>query len=313
MSSNIETFAIVGAGFGLYGYLPALVRVLGAGLILPEKYRGIISSRRELKQFDRHIDWQPSIAVALKKATGVVIAIPPKAQLELMQEILSLENIKKIIIEKPVAPNVDDATQLVEGIVLKSKKFRVGYTFIYSDWYPLLRELIANHPCKLKIIWRFKADHIVTCKETWKRYHSLGGGVLRFYGIHLIAVLASLGYEIVINSALKENIRDQPSSWEALFSGKNLPRCEVSVSINSDRNDFLIEGVDKDNRQRTFYSAGTPFFLSKNTGDQDVRVPILEGLIKTFEFDDFEYISLYRSINNLWKKVELSSEIQVVK
>jgi len=41
---------------------------------------------------------------------------------------------------------------------------------------------------------QLKADHFKNNKDNWKRDHKQGGGPLRFYGIHLIAVLAELGY-----------------------------------------------------------------------------------------------------------------------
>jgi hypothetical protein len=300
-------FTIVGGGFGLYGYLPALFNVYGRGIILPEIYRKTIAFREELRQFDEQIQWEHSVESALLKSSGVVIATPPQAQIELVQKILSLDNIKKIVIEKPVAPNVDAAIQLFDNEVFKSKKIRVGYTFIYSDWYPFLRNLVGNSANTVKIVWNFEAHHMASSKETWKRYHSLGGGVLRFYGIHIIAVLASLGYKTVSSSILEESISNQPIGWEAVFGGNALPPCRISISINSNINEFKIIEIDKDGSEQPFYFAANPFSSVNSKQGQDVRVPILESLIRTFELNDHYYSSLYREINSLWNKVEHSS------
>ena len=302
-------FTIVGGGFGLYGYLPALFNIFGGGIILPEVYRKIVTSRVELRQFDEQIQWEHSVESALLKSAGVVIATPPLAQIELLREILILDNIKEIVIEKPVAPTVDAAIQLFDNEALKLKRIRVGYTFIYSDWYPLLRKVVENSPNAIKIIWNFEADHIAKNKETWKRYHSLGGGVLRFYGIHIIAVLASLGYETVIRSNLEEIISNQPIGWEAVFHGNALPKCNISISINSNKNEFMIIDIHKNGSEKPSYLAATPFDSPKNNQSQDVRVPILESLIRTFDFEDYRYSLLYREINSLWNKVELSSAL----
>lgn len=309
MQINSNIFTIVGGGFGLYGYLPALFGVFGGGVILPEKYRKTINSRVELKQFDDQILWVPSIEIALKKSSGVIIAIPPRFQFELVQNILNLDNIQRLIIEKPVAPTVDSAIQLFDNAMLKSKKIRVGYTFIYSDWYDLLKKLTEHSSHKIEIVWTFKADHIIKHKETWKRYHSRGGGVLRFYGIHLIAVLASLGYKTVGNSYLEEIANDQPIHWEAIFREDNMPQCKISISINSDNNEFSINRIDEKNHQRSFYFATNPFLDTKYIGNQDIRVPVLERLIRTLELDDFNYISIYQKTNSLWNKVELANNL----
>lgn len=309
MGKGIESFTIVGGGFGLYGYLPALFNVFGGGIILPEIYRKIINSRSELKQFEGLIEWVHSTESALLKSAGVVIAITPRAQLQMVQEIFNLDNVKKIIIEKPVAPTIDEAIKIFDNPILERKKIRVGYTFIYANWYPLLMGLVTRSSSAIKIVWNFKADHIAKCKETWKRYHSMGGGVLRFYGIHLIAVLASLGYETVSRCRLEEIITNQPTDWEAAFCGNTLPQCIVSVSINSNNNEFMIIEIDKDGCEKPFYFTSTPFYNDNFIHGQDTRIHLLESLIKTFNYEDYYFNSLYQKINNLWNKVELSSVI----
>ena len=304
MHNDSEVFAVVGGGFGLYGYLPALIRIFGGRIVLHDKYRNVINSREELIQFNEFIEWQPSIEDLLQKATGLVIAIPPSAQFELVKKIAGLVNIKKLVLEKPLAPCPNSSAELVEVVLSQSKKLRVGYTFVYTTWYPLLKALMVQTTGELRIIWKFKANHISIQKETWKRYHSLGGGVVRFYGIHLISVLALLGFTNVIFSNLHQECNDQPTVWNAEFAGQVVPKCEILVSIESDDDLFVIESTDKAGNQMVYYSETTPFDSKTSSTNQDVRVPVLEKILRSFDDDDLGYANHYSLTNDLWRKVE---------
>ncbi|WP_175625565.1 MULTISPECIES: Gfo/Idh/MocA family oxidoreductase [Oxalobacteraceae] len=298
-------FTIVGAGFGLYGYLPAVINVSRNKVVLAEQYRQTIESRPELEQYKESIEWRPSIAEAFSLASAAIIAIPPLAQGKLVEQALSVKGIKKLIIEKPILPRPDDSSALTETIITKSKRFRVGYSFLYTDWYKELKKKLQSPAFSLRIIWSFKADHFFRDKETWKRYHSAGGGALRFYGIHVIATLASLGYREVIFSRLEGETPDQPESWSACFTGRTLPPCEVYVSTNADQSIFHVETLEPDGGMSLIHRENSPFAVSRTSQGQDGRVPVLERLIHSFAHDDDEYIGLYQATNDLWKRAEL--------
>jgi predicted dehydrogenase len=299
-------FTIVGGGFGLYGYLPAILNVTSDRVVvLAEKYRKVIESRPELSFCMDRIEWCPSIPDALSVASGAVIAIPPLAQKELVGNILTNKKIKKLIIEKPICPEPNDSISLTSALLVQSKHFRVGYTFLYTDWY---RDLQANlwHPAaQLHINWSFKADHFTRDKDTWKRYHSLGGGVMRFYGIQVLAVLASLGYTHVAFSQLFVRFPDQPEAWVARFSGTDVPPCVVCIDTNSNKNDFRVEVSENSAKVRFLHATTSPFMSTKNNDNQDSRVAILERLICSMEYDDEHYMTLYQATNALWVHAEI--------
>lgn len=303
---------IVGAGFGLYGYLPAVINVSQSKVILSEQYRQCIETRPELDRYLGSIDWQPSIEAALKRASGVIIAVPPHAQKYLVEQALSKPALRTLIIEKPVTPSPDDAIALTETIYKCKKQVRVGYTFLYTNWCKELKKKLQLPIEVVYITWRFKANHFSRNKETWKRYHSAGGGALRFYGIHVIATLASAGYSEAKLSILQVVLPDQPESWSAKFTGVGLPLCEVSLSTNADQNIFRIDTFQKGESIKTIHFGTSPFEAPEPSSQgQDVRVPVLERLIRSFEQDDQIFMELYRSVNDLWKSAE--SRLQVVK
>ena len=80
--------------------------------------------------------------------------------------------------------------------------------------------LSVNLKCKLNLNWEFMAHHYINNLDTWKNKHSHGGGALRFYGIHVIALLAYVGYNNIIKSKLSLDLAGNPYQWSAIFSGK---------------------------------------------------------------------------------------------
>lgn len=300
-------FTIVGGGFGLYGYLPALVNVLQTKVLLAERYRQTIESRSELGQYAEYIEWCPSISQALNLATGAVIAIPPLSQKGLVEQTLAIDNIEKIIIEKPICPTPGDSSKLIDGLLVMSKRVRVGYSFLYTDWYDELKETVFNHDDQLCITWSFKADHFVRNKETWKRYHSLGGGALRFYGIQILAALATLGYVKTTSSLLAGELADQPDTWTARLVGHKVPQCTVHLCTNSEHNEFNIKVGESGGKINLIHREASPFSRSKISNGLDSRVIVLERLIRSFEYDDDHHAALYRATNDLWARTECST------
>jgi len=298
-------FTIVGGGFGLYGYLPAILSDSKDGVVLlAERYRKVIDSRPELNRYSERIVWCSSIPDALSKASGAVIAIPPTAQQALVYDLLSIRKLKKLIIEKPLCPQPSDSVSLISALLADSKCFRVGYTFLYTNWCRELESNLKQPAARVQINWSFKADHFLKNKDTWKRYHSLGGGVIRFYGIQLLAVLASLGYSAVVFSKLFARLPDQPDAWAAQFSGENIPLCDVFVATHADENYIQIIVNESPEVVRFFYNDASPFIKTLSAEDQDNRIPILEKLLNSMNHNENRYLRIYHATNELWKLTE---------
>ena len=64
----------------------------------------------------------------------------------------------------------------------------------------------------------------------WKSDSQSGGGIIRFYGIHLIAVLIALEYENYKIIKLKDNTQT------IIFKIINVNKPEIEISINIDSN-----------------------------------------------------------------------------
>jgi predicted dehydrogenase len=126
-------FTIAGSGFGLYGYLPALVDA-GEEVVLPAAYRAKVEARPELAAYAPGVRWAADADAALEGADAIVIATPPARQLELALRCLALPSLGTLLLEKPVAPTPREAIALLDALRRAGKRYRVGYTLLHAAW-----------------------------------------------------------------------------------------------------------------------------------------------------------------------------------
>ena len=293
-------FTVVGAGFGIYGYLPALVEAFGEPVILPREYQRVVMARPELERFRVHIRWADDVAAALGQASGVVVAVRPGSQPEVIRRCCEIAGITRVVLEKPVAATPALAAGVLETLERSAKRYRIGYTLLETPWSRAWGARRQGLP--LRIDWTFMAHHFAQSLQTWKRAHSQGGGALRFYGIHMIALLAHRGYREVAESTLA-GAHDEPAEWTARFSGPRLPECRLRIDSRSEETAFRISsGGQPWIDLRDPFAAASPAHPA--AGGDDRRIPVLAELLRTFRFDDSAHYALYRHAQALWQAVE---------
>mgnify|MGYP000026360020 CR=1 FL=1 len=293
-------YSIIGSGFGLYGYLPAIIKLNKKGVVLPEEYKKTILARPELQEFERDITWTKNKADALKKTTELIIALPPSMQYSTVKKIINETKIKKIYLEKPLAPTPEKSKNLLKLLNLNELDYVIGYSFLYLNLQAKFNDLIAQKD-DINFNWFFMADHFSKNLKNWKRYHDLGGGVLRFYGIHLIAFLSLFGYKNVVNSTLIEDNQNEPYIWKATITGEGLPVCNLKVDCRSDKEVFSLSNLKlgHSNTEKDPFDVPT-----KELSNFDRRVSVL---MKTLSAETRSHESLklkYADINELWIVIE---------
>lgn len=288
-------FAIVGSGFGLYGYLPAVVEALGEVVLLPAAYRAKVEARHELHPYLDAIRWVPDARSALDVATGVVIATPPARQVEVATLCLQLPEMRTLVLEKPLAPSPREAQALLEALRRSGKRYRLGYTFLHTGWAN--SHVLGKGP--VSITWTFMAHHFAQGLSNWKREHAQGGGPLRFFGVHLLALLARHGYREARSSTLQGGAPGEPERWEAVLAGPGLGDCRVLVDSRRDDQAFRIESGG-----RALVDLRDPYESEPASGEADRRVAVLERLLRTFEEEDSGHDALYEEVNRLWMRTE---------
>jgi predicted dehydrogenase len=297
---------ILGSGFGLYGYLPAIVKCTDDKVVLLQKSFDIFKKRPELQFCEPRIFWCKSQEDLIALVHTIILCVPPRIQREFCERWISLKNLKNVILEKPIAENPELAKQVLN--IVEKKNIRVGYTFEFTDWARELKGLLQNASNSIETItvkWTFKAHHYKNNLANWKRFDEEGGGVLRFYGIHLIALLQSYGYSSIDFSTTKGFSKNDVYKWKACFSEHNMPTVTVEVNCNSDESLFLINAYTGPGNLIYKIEQKDPFGTNDHS-QVDLRADLIAQLINSL--NDYslniEMAERYKKINDLWAAAE---------
>ena len=308
----MRTAAILGSGFGLYGYLPALIEAGVKTIFLPSRYQDRLLNRPDLTHLTSAVQWVPDETTALENADTVVLALRPDMQKMWVERSLAIPNIKRLILEKPLAPSPAVALDLHNALINTGKNFRIGYVFRFTIWGRALSSMLAAGSLdginELKISWLFLAHHFRNNSIGWKQNCEFGGGVIRFYGIQLIALLAEIGYTNILSSNAFGPNAEEPVKWVAVFSGENLPNCIIEVDSCASTDQFSIS-----------YKKDVYCYLTKNVNPFDVaseglitdlRIPLLQQLFCSIDNDSSNEYSWYHSVLLIWREIETLTAVQ---
>ena len=310
--------AILGSGFGLYGYLPALVKGCGQRVVLSERHREPFAQRPELARFADDVVWERDEASALFRAEGAVLALPPGDQSEWIARCLERPGLKRILVEKPMATSPQAARALLEDLVRSGKIIRVGYTFRYTNWAEKMTAALrqGRGGKRLLIQWSFLAHHFRHDLRNWKRFTKSGGGAIRFYGIQLIALLAQLGYRGVISSRSFGHSPDVVDKWTASFDGPGLPECDVVLDTRSATEKFGAELLFNSATEANLVFADMKDPFESTTIESleglDRRVPVLSRLCRSLWEQAIDEDAWYKATIELWRVVEEKTSFETV-
>lgn len=302
-------FAILGSGFGLYGYLPALAGAGAQRIVLPQRYRDRFAERPELARFAPRVVWAADDEAALDQAGGAALALRPDDQPGWIRRCLERPRIARLLLEKPLAASPAAAAASFEALRRSATAFRIGYTFRYTAWgQRLLRARAGGGAAPLSVRWHFLAHHYRHDACNWKRQSASGGGALRFYGIHLIALLAELGYAQVRASASAAAAPNECARWRATLAGRGLPDCHLDVDSRADRDGFRVARGDT-----VYADQGDPFGGGAAAGGGDPRVGVLSQLCGSLWQDGGAAYARYEAALRLWARVEENNVFRLVR
>ncbi|KJC50798.1 Gfo/Idh/MocA family oxidoreductase [Bradyrhizobium sp. LTSP857] len=301
-------FTILGSGFGMYGYLPALIEC-GMKVALPERYRAVVGGRSELVEYVPEVIWCADRDDALARSNGAVVALRPADQADWMARLAEMPEIRQLILEKPVAPTPEVAMQLLEAFERTGKRYRVGYTFRFMPWAERLRAVLGKGADALSLDWSFMAHHYRANLANWKRFDASGGGALRFYGIHLVALLAELGYDDVSSSVICGPSDAEAASWEAVFTAEALPPFALRVDSHAAQTCFRITAAQRRESDPVIADQLDPFssVSQASVNVRDSRVDVLAQLCRSLDDADAGHAQRQRDIIALWARIEATS------
>ncbi len=303
---------IIGSGFALYGYLPAIVQ-MDIKVCLLERSREKFENRLELESYADKILWVDNISSMLKLTSTIVISIPPIEQEKLLDQLINSNLNLSLILEKPLATTPDLSRKILKRLKGSEIRYIISYSFLYTYWHTELENVLnrfnLNSNYNLKISWNFKAHHFKNDLDNWKRYSHLGGGVIRFYSIHLFPLIVNLKLKVPKMVHLNGYSENEPYKCDMTFYGsKNSPTCYIEVNCDSEKEEFSIN-LTKKNNSIYNYSGINPFGSNNYNNSLDDRIPILKRIISQlsdFSSQDYNH-KLYVKIVNLWDKLEVNS------
>lgn len=293
-------WGILGGGFGLYGYLPALYSS-SKSIYVHKKYRNFINRREELCNFSNKLIYVETNEEILNSSKCLVICTPPKAQQFYIFNSIPNNSYKYLIIEKPIGINPNIAKLVLEKSGELAESFRVGYTFTDLEWLKdeFISKIKKNGRYRLR--WEFMAYHFQNSVQTWKDDEMDGGGVIRFYGIQLIALLESIGTVSVKTSKIKIDNQKRSYEWEASFCINSNVIIYINLCSKSKNNFFEIEDLEE---EKKILSLKDPFEKEIQIGGQDMRINPLKKIISNLNKNNKIYYKKYKNINNIWFEIE---------
>ena len=149
------------------------------------------------------------------------------------------------------------------------------------------------------------ADHFSRNVESWKMDHAQGGGAIRFYGIHVIALLAEWGYDQVVSSSVEtQNSQHGFYNWNASFRGAGLPTFLVNIDSKSNSSCFKVNLRNNDQALFEGVSPFDPVLNNLTVNEQDTRcIYLTDALQELFELLKTYPIRIEDCIK-LWHLVE---------
>tara|TARA_B100001057_G_C22865171_1_gene956152 strand:+ start:3782 stop:4708 length:927 start_codon:yes stop_codon:yes gene_type:complete len=299
---------IFGSGFGLYGYLPALINENIEKIYVHQKNKKLFNQRQDLSLLASNVSWYSNKKEVLNKIDTVVIASTPQDQSKKISELLKYKNIKNFFLEKPLAHNPKNSIKLLEKLVKNNVNFHVGFLFKYTKWSKKLNSLIRSEEknIKININWEFRAHHFKNNLSSWKKDKSLGGGIIRFYGIHLISLLSGAGFKkIIFSKVFLKNGNEY--KWNARF--KNSKGCVFEINVNSNciNEEFTVDVISESIGALKIVKGLDPFDEGRKAGLIDRRVKFIsKSLDRLKKANELE--SLQKDLIFLWKEIEKKSE-----
>lgn len=283
----MSRFGILGGGFGLYGYLPA-VQSLGFKPLLPLRYRELVLRRSEIEHLNSSIEYYEDETELIRDAEYIVVARTPFHQYDLIENHHDLLSEKKyVFLEKPLADSSLHYSQVLKRLDENKIKFSVGYLFRYTVWYRNLLSTLSSKSDKFQIVWR-----IPKVNSPWKNDSSLGGGALKFYGIHLLCLLLDIGI-------LEKNIvtYEDDSSFQIITSD-DLSHEFRGLLVNENPSFKVTNQVNGE----VIFSDCTPFGPKPKLGNPDPRVNFIRQYISdelSSEHDFKAKIIIEQKLNSL--------------
>jgi len=296
---------ILGSGFGLYGYLPALIELGHSGILMPERYRATLRARAELRALEPAVNWQADVGALIAQSEALFSVRRPVDQEVLVDKEIDFRVTKALYLEKPIARTPGAAAAMLEKLRRQGCNVQSGMFFTKLPWAHSLKAHLdsAQYAREFEIHWAFRAHHYQHDVDTWKRRVADGGGALRFFGIHLVALMAELGFTQVLSSRLEASAAGEAQNWMAVFGSAAGHICSFSVCSNALKQTFSVRADGHD-----LVSQADPFGSKAQQDGRDPRIPFLAKQIDAFLRSEQDARPLLDRTVAIWRDAERTAK-----
>ena len=267
-------YHIYGGGFALYGYLAALKKNKINKILIEKKYIKFIRKRTDLKKYIKQITFVESHNI--QKDDVIIYAKRPIDQFNFLKK--KIKSLKKnfLFLEKPIAQNPKKALEIFNLLQLYKINFSLAYIFFYTKWFEMLNLVLKKKKVKkITLNWNFNS---VNKKNNWKNNLYKGGGIISFYGIHVLSILSFFNFKECQNSIIYKK-KKKEEKWNAKFLNPNSISFKININIRSKVEKFEISyNLNNNKKKQKLISAKNPFLEKKNKSI-DLRVNILKKYI----------------------------------
>lgn len=283
---------ILGSGFGLYGYLPA-VEVVSKKIFLEYKYKNKLQNLKISKKIFNKIYWYKNESNIIDKINIAVIAYPPILQSKKIKQLFKNKKlVRYLFLEKPIDKNPIAARKLIKFLIKNKVKFSFGFIFKYLAWSKLINK--KKNLKNIKIIWNIKKKN---ASNSWKYKSKFGGGLIRYYGIHFLKLFSENNFHKILINDLKKN------HWTLQI--QNSKKTVITLIIKySNKDKFLIKTQNKN-----LISAPTPIIENIVSKKIDPRVKILKRYINQKIRQNGDNYTESLKFVNFWSKIESSFKV----
>jgi len=264
---NNRNVGLLGGGFSLYGYLPAFI-ANGFAVITLSKYKDLIESRIEIRDYIGQIEFVESEQVVVENSDFLAMARTPRGQSEFCHNNLeSLAKLRHVFLEKPLATDQEEAFKLLAKLDQHKINFSVAYLFEHTSWFGELQNRAQRRDSDYLVSW-----DIPIVENSWKNSLEHGGGLVNYYAIHLAHLISKLKLHIDVKKSFigKDNIQLKLDGAVSLG---------IEVKMTDAMGRFALTRVIVKSKQEVF-SSDTPLGERPRKGLSDPRIPFLEEYVK---------------------------------
>jgi len=256
---------ILGGGFGIYGYSPAIYK-LEHQVITLEKYKKSYLDRIELNYLANSITFVEDENAVFTHSEALVLARIPSSVIALKEQIMDYPG--HLFLEKPLGASADQQESIISLLKHREGSFSVAYLARFTPWYQKIRNQVSANEVEINLHW-----FLTPPKGGWKIETEQGGGTFSYYAIHFLELFIDCGLDL--KSIV--NFKNTPDSFS--IQAKN-SICTLNILVElSSTNSFEVKLRDVFG-VKSIYESESPFGARGEKGILDPRVPTLSRYLE---------------------------------